>query len=109
METNKCKRCGDKTKSTTFTRNKNTKSGIIPIEITISRRYCEECRTHKVKILYECPCDHPKKHNHHFDYDRKYEVIRLCPPCHGKEHSRLRFVGAQEPYGGSYDIKIPYT
>jgi Zn finger protein HypA/HybF involved in hydrogenase expression len=41
-------------------------------------------------ILYECSCDSALKHNHHFDYSRPLEVIRLCPACHSAEHSRLR-------------------
>jgi len=45
---------------------------------------------HLVKILYECPHDHPRKHDHHFDYHRPFEVIRLCPSCHKAEHRRLR-------------------
>lgn len=45
-------------------------------------------------ILYECPCDHPKKHNHHPDYNEPFMVIRLCPACHAKEHARLRSLSA---------------
>lgn len=44
----------------------------------------------KLVILYECPCDAEKKHNHHHDYERPLEVIRLCHSCHIKEHKRLR-------------------
>ena len=43
----------------------------------------------RVKTLYECPCETEKKINHHFDYDRPYEVIKLCRSCHKKEHIRL--------------------
>lgn len=46
--------------------------------------------SHLLKILYECPCDAKRKHNHHFDYDRPYEVIRLCASCHRYEHERLK-------------------
>lgn len=46
----------------------------------------------KVQILYECPCECEKKHNHHFDYDRPFEVIRLCPACHSAEHIRLKWI-----------------
>ena len=47
-------------------------------------------RYYRVNVLYECPCNHPNKHDHHFDYDRPFEVIRLCPACHSAEHKRLR-------------------
>lgn len=49
-------------------------------------------KTHpyEVYVLYECRCDHPKKHNHHFNYELKNIVIRLCPACHAAEHKRLR-------------------
>lgn len=47
-------------------------------------------RPDQVFVLYECPCDHPKKHNHHFNYELKNIVIRLCPACHAAEHKRLR-------------------
>ena len=45
---------------------------------------------HEVYVLYECRCDHLKKHNHHFNYELKNIVIRLCPACHAAEHARLR-------------------
>ena len=45
----------------------------------------------KVIVLYECPCESVgKKHNHHFDYSRAFEVITLCERCHVIEHRRLR-------------------
>jgi len=44
----------------------------------------------KVNILYECRCRAEKKHNHHFDYSRPFEVIRLCADCHRAEHARLQ-------------------
>ena len=47
----------------------------------------------KVKVLYECPCKSDNKHNHHFDYTRPFEVIRLCPGCHRIEHKRLTYTG----------------
>ncbi len=46
-------------------------------------------RQGKINIIYECPCKKEKKHNHHFNYDRPLEVMRLCVSCHKKEHSRL--------------------
>ena len=42
-----------------------------------------------VKIIYECSCDQEKKSLHHYDYTRPYEVLKLCYPCHAKEHQRL--------------------
>jgi hypothetical protein len=48
-----------------------------------------------VTILYECPCNHPKKHNHHSDYLRPFDVIKLCPACHSAEHKRLRLLAKQ--------------
>jgi len=45
----------------------------------------------KVIVLYECSCEaDSKKHNHHFDYSRIFEVVRLCERCHIIEHNRLR-------------------
>lgn len=44
----------------------------------------------RLNVLYECPCDTKDKHNHHPDYSKPYEVIRLCGPCHRAEHKRLR-------------------
>ena len=43
-----------------------------------------------LNVLYECPCNSHDKHNHRFDYHKPFEVIRLCPNCHSKEHIRLR-------------------
>lgn len=43
-----------------------------------------------VYVLYECRCEHTQKHNHHFNYELKNIVIRLCPICHRAEHVRLR-------------------
>ena len=59
-----------------------------PLEITVN----ELCKKypHLVQVLYECACDNLRKHNHHFDYSRPFEVIRLCNSCHRKEHARLR-------------------
>ena len=58
-----------------------------PLEISTSE-LCKQYPT-LVKVLYECPCDKESKHNHHFDYSRPFEVIRLCNICHRKEHGRL--------------------
>lgn len=61
-----------------------------PKKATASRlaRY----HSYKVAVIYECPCDSKNKQNHHFDYDRPYEVIRLCPKCHSLENIRLKKV-----------------
>jgi hypothetical protein len=42
-----------------------------------------------VIVVYECACETPKKVNHHYDYERPYEVVKLCNSCHRKEHARL--------------------
>ena len=44
----------------------------------------------KLDVIYECRCKDKKKFNHHFDYDRPREVIRLCRNCHLVEHYRLK-------------------
>lgn len=44
----------------------------------------------EVTVVYECPCNYPRKHNHHFSYEIRFFVIRLCPVCHRAEHARLR-------------------
>jgi hypothetical protein len=43
----------------------------------------------KINIIYECSCNHPRKHRHHPNYDEPYTVLLLCPSCHRKEHARL--------------------
>ncbi|AZF89948.1 hypothetical protein [Methanosarcina virus MetMV] len=55
----------------------------------------------KVIILYECPCDHPKKHNHHPDYSKPFEVHKLCPACHAAEHKRIRSLAVQSALDSS--------
>ena len=46
---------------------------------------------HLVEILYECRCDYDgTKHMHHFDHNRPFEFILLCPTCHAAEDKRLR-------------------
>lgn len=57
----------------------------------------------KLIILSECPCAYPKKHNHHFDYSRPLEVMKLCPTCHIAEHKRLRLLAAN----AANDSSIP--
>lgn len=48
----------------------------------------------KLTIIYECPCKTTKKDNHHYNYNRPLEVMRLCRPCHLKEHHRLQLSAA---------------
>lgn len=48
-----------------------------------------------VVVVYECACETPTKVNHHYDYARPYEVVRLCNSCHRKEHARLNFLRQQ--------------
>jgi hypothetical protein len=43
-----------------------------------------------LNILYECACEHPKKHHHHFDYSKPTEVLLLCPSCHFIWHAKHR-------------------
>lgn len=47
---------------------------------------------HNIIILRECACPVPveDKIKHHPDYNKPYEVERLCPACHRAEHKRLR-------------------
>ena len=47
-------------------------------------------------IIYECPCDTngTPKHQHHYDYSRPYEILKLCEACHAKEEKRLRRLAA---------------
>jgi hypothetical protein len=44
----------------------------------------------KFNVLYECKCKDGKKLNHHFDYTKPFDVIRLCRSCHRSEHERLK-------------------
>lgn len=46
-------------------------------------------------IIYECPCKTTKKDNHHYNYNRPLEVVRLCRSCHTKEHYRLKLLADQ--------------
>ena len=42
----------------------------------------------KICILYECSCECDQKHFHHPNYKQPLLVVKLCPTCHYKEHSR---------------------
>jgi len=44
----------------------------------------------ELTILYECSCDVPHKEDHHYDYLKPDEIIRLCNKCHSIWHGRLR-------------------
>lgn len=44
----------------------------------------------KVTVLSTCKCDVSKKQNHHPDYSKPFDVIKLCPRCHIMEHIRLK-------------------
>ena len=61
-----------------------------PEKVKIQR--LSKYNSHLLNVLYECRCESDQKHNHHFDYSRPYEVIRLCPGCHAAEHRRIRRV-----------------
>lgn len=55
------------------------------------KRKCQsitQSHSKDVEVIYECRCVSGKKQNHHFDYSRPYEVIRLCVECHIAEHKR---------------------
>jgi len=56
----------------------------------------------RLLVLYECPheTNGRQKHDHHFDYTKPYEVIRLCPACHSAEHARIRRCSCSEPRCG---------
>lgn len=41
-------------------------------------------------ILSECPHDNFKKHHHHPDYNKPFEIILLCHKCHREWHKKLR-------------------
>ena len=56
---------------------------------TVQQGAYRKMRGEKLNILYECPCKTSKKVNHHFNYDRPLEVMRLCISCHRREHIRL--------------------
>jgi hypothetical protein len=59
------------------------------LRTTVQRGAYRKMRGEKLNILYECPCKTSKKVNHHFNYDRPLEVMRLCISCHRREHIRL--------------------
>jgi len=60
----------------------------LKIRSRVATRYAEVVG--KLDIIYECRCKNKDKFNHHFDYDRPREVIRLCRKCHTAEHYRLK-------------------
>jgi hypothetical protein len=98
-ETRYCTKCGEKV-------------------ISPRRIYCSnKCGgiTYTIKhvnlIRYECRCQNDNKHDHHFDYSRPTEVLRLCPSCHRTEHKRLKKLAnhpegqpSQIPAAGRYSI-----
>jgi hypothetical protein len=46
----------------------------------------------KLIIIYECACDIPfnSKQNHHPDYSKPLEILKLCPACHSTWHKKVR-------------------
>jgi hypothetical protein len=44
----------------------------------------------KLIILYECPHNDRKKHNHHPDYNLWDEVEKLCHQCHMAKEAQIR-------------------
>lgn len=50
-----------------------------------------------LKILFECPCDSTNKIFHHPDYSLPLSVMKLCVPCHGKEHKKINRQARQQP------------
>lgn len=92
--------CGNKTRhpsakycSDLCRQNKQLETGMEKLKINPSKHKCWSLATRfpeHIFILYECRCTSEVKHNHHFDYSRPFEVIRLCPKCHRIEHKRLK-------------------
>lgn len=53
-----------------------TKSAPPELKALIGRAWKKTWRRrHLVTILYECPCDNPKKQHHHPDYTKPYETF----------------------------------
>jgi len=44
---------------------------------------------YRATVLCECIHNNLKKENHHPDYDKPLEVMRLCKKCHSAEHKKL--------------------
>lgn len=49
------------------------------------------CRFYPERIitLKECDCDE-KKLNHHPDYNKPFEIMKICRFCHKAEHKNMR-------------------
>lgn len=84
----KCKYC----KKDAGMRRRSRSNGTI---YKVRRKICPECEglSKNPIIIYECKCKIGKKVNHHFDYYRPFEVIKLCHRCHVTEHYRLKNLG----------------
>lgn len=56
------------------------------------------CNAHpdRVNIVNECLCTHERKHRHHFDYSRPYDIVLLCPHCHAQEHKNRKRVNVYD-------------
>jgi hypothetical protein len=61
----------------------------LEFEHTAARNYFYT-RRDEADVIFQCDCADPRKINHHPDYDRPMEVMKLCRSCHAKLHSELR-------------------
>jgi hypothetical protein len=104
-----CEKCGNPIFARQFTRKDKSGRVLILYSHPKTCEYCPPekhhqltewantlCRLYPVRIVVirKCSCVR-KKVNHHPDYSKPFEIMKLCRECHGAQHHRERAQVAQ--------------